>query len=97
MYISCIIIAHVIDKEMVSIRARIVYLGQIGKRLDGPAIGKLLAKFFENCEKEGFVPIVDCSGVTYIGKGVTNAMKLYPKPKLLVLANANPKVKKAFD
>jgi len=48
-------------------KARIVRLGRLGKRLEGPAIGKLLARFLNNCRNEGCIAVIDCFGVESIG------------------------------
>ena len=67
--------------------ARIVRLGKLGKRLEGPAIGKLLAKFLNNCYKENMVAIIDCSGVERIGAAVINNIKLFSgeKPEIYIV------------
>jgi NADH/NAD ratio-sensing transcriptional regulator Rex len=67
-------------------KARIVHLGKLGKRLEGPAIGKLLAKFLNNCKKENFVAVIDCKGVERIGEAVIKNAKLFSdkKPEIYI-------------
>ena len=67
--------------------ARIVRLGKLEKRLEGPAIGKLLAKFLNNCYKENMVAIIDCSGVERIGAAVIKNIKLFSgeKPEIYIV------------
>lgn len=60
-------------------KARIVRLGRLGKRLEGPAIGKLLARFLNNCRKEGFAAVIDCFGVESIGETVIRNAKRFTK------------------
>lgn len=60
-------------------KARIVRLGKLGKRLEGPAIGKLLAEFLNNCRREGVVAIIDCYGVERLGDAVARNMAKFTK------------------
>ena len=67
--------------------ARIVRLGKLGKRLEGPAIGKLLAKFLNNCKKENFVAVIDCKGVEKIGEAVIKNARTFSgeKPEIYIV------------
>jgi len=56
-------------------KARIVRLGRLGKRLEGPAIGKLLARFLNNCRNEGCIAVIDCFGVESIGDAVIRTLQ----------------------
>lgn len=78
-------------------KARIVHLGKLGKRLEGPAIGKLLAKFLNNCYKEGVVAVIDCKGVERIGEAVIKNAKLFSdkKPEIYI-ADAKEEVAAAI-
>ena len=60
-------------------KARIVRLGRLGKRLEGPAIGKLLARFLNNCRNEGCIAVIDCFGVESIGETVIRNAKRFTK------------------
>jgi len=77
-------------------KARIVRMGKLGKRLEGPAIGKLLARFMNNCRKENVVAVIDCKGVEKIGEAVIKNARVFlsDKPDVYV-ADAREEVKAA--
>jgi len=81
-------------------QARIIYLGKIGRNLEGPVIGKLIATFINNCADENCTAVIDCSEVKKMGPAVLRAAKKYLKKgsKSLVIAivNANDQVRDFF-
>lgn len=78
-------------------KARIVHLGKLGKRLEGPAIGKLLALFLNNCRKENMVAVIDCNGVERIGEAVIRSARAFSgeKPEIYI-ADAKEEVAEAI-
>lgn len=78
-------------------KARIVHLGKLGKRLEGPAIGKLLALFLNNCRKENIVAVIDCNGVERIGEAVIRSARTFSgeKPEIYI-ADAKEEVAEAI-
>lgn len=79
-------------------KARIIRLGKIGKRLEGPAIGKLLAKFMNNCHEDEIAAVIDCSEIESIGKTVMKVAKKFLKHvPCIYVVNAREEIKKSFN
>jgi len=79
-------------------KARIVRLGRLGKRLEGPAIGKLLARFLNNCRNEGCIAVIDCFGVESIGDAVIrNAVRFVREMPETYVADACEKVAESLN
>lgn len=79
-------------------KARIIHLGKLGKRLEGPAIGKLFARFFNNCRDDGCAAVLDCSGVERIGETVIrNAKRFTKKMPETYIADACEQVKESIN
>ncbi|MGB4026941.1 MAG: hypothetical protein WBK47_01130 [Acetomicrobium sp.] len=79
-------------------KARIIYMGKIGRRLEGPAIGKLLAKFLNNCRDDEIAAVIECSEVDQISKTVIKtASKFIKNVPIFYVVNANEEIKKSFS